>query len=143
MANALRLFKKAKKHMALVRDQEGQILGMITLEDILEEIIGDIEDEQDAPLPPKALVKLRRYRPRADRTDRKLARTNCNPVKMDSACAALSDTTAELRTSHPEDIAQHPQERHVLRYLDTVMNAVYFQIFHGRLRSRSANGDLY
>jgi putative hemolysin len=62
VANALRLFKKAKKHMALVRDQEGQVLGMITLEDILEEIIGDIEDEQDAPLPPKALTKLRRFR---------------------------------------------------------------------------------
>ena len=62
VANAMRLFKKAKKHMALVRDQAGQILGMITLEDILEEIIGDIEDEQDAPLPPKALAKLRRFR---------------------------------------------------------------------------------
>lgn len=60
--NALRLFKKAKKHMALVRDTDGQILGMITLEDILEEIIGDIEDEQDAVMPPKSLAKLRRFR---------------------------------------------------------------------------------
>jgi putative hemolysin len=62
VANALRLFKKAKKHMALVRDGESHILGMITLEDILEEIIGDIEDEQDAPIPPKSLQKLRRFR---------------------------------------------------------------------------------
>ncbi len=62
VANALRLFKKAKKHMALVRDNDGHILGMITLEDILEEIIGDIEDEQDAPLPPKSLHLLRRFR---------------------------------------------------------------------------------
>jgi putative hemolysin len=60
--NALRLFKKAKKHMALVRDTEGQVLGMLTLEDILEEIIGDIEDEQDAAQPPKSLAKLRRFR---------------------------------------------------------------------------------
>lgn len=59
--NALRLFRKAKRHMALVRDDAGKIVGMLTLEDILEEIIGDIEDEQDAQAP-KSLPKLRRYR---------------------------------------------------------------------------------
>jgi CBS domain containing-hemolysin-like protein len=47
--NALRLFRKAKRPMALVRDEEGVILGLITLEDVLEEIIGDIEDEHDQP----------------------------------------------------------------------------------------------
>ena len=62
VANALRLFKKAKKHMAVVRDGDDKILGMITLEDILEEIIGDIEDEQDQPLPRRGLRKLRRFR---------------------------------------------------------------------------------
>lgn len=49
VANALRLFRKAKRPMALVRDDEGKIHGLITLEDILEEIIGDIEDEHDYP----------------------------------------------------------------------------------------------
>lgn len=65
IANALRLFKKSKKHMALVRDENDRILGMITLEDILEEIIGDIEDEQDLPLPHRGLRKLRRFRRRS------------------------------------------------------------------------------
>lgn len=67
--NALRLFKKGKKHMALVREETGRIVGMITLEDILEEIIGDIQDEQDTQAP-KSLAKLRRYRlsPRGRRT---------------------------------------------------------------------------
>lgn len=47
--NALKLFRKAHKHMALVRDDEGHILGVITLEDVIEEIVGDIEDEHDRP----------------------------------------------------------------------------------------------
>ena len=50
VAKALKLFRKAKRPMALVRDDEGRIHGLITLEDILEEIIGDIEDEHDLPL---------------------------------------------------------------------------------------------
>jgi CBS domain containing-hemolysin-like protein len=49
MAEALRLFQKSHRHMALVRDPEGKIHGLITLEDVLEEIIGDIEDEHDRP----------------------------------------------------------------------------------------------
>jgi CBS domain containing-hemolysin-like protein len=50
IANALRLLKKSRKPMALVRDAEGNIRGMITLEDVLEEIVGDIEDEHDRPM---------------------------------------------------------------------------------------------
>jgi CBS domain containing-hemolysin-like protein len=49
VGNALRLFKKAKRPMALVRDDDGRILGLITLEDVVEEIVGDIEDEHDQP----------------------------------------------------------------------------------------------
>jgi CBS domain containing-hemolysin-like protein len=51
IANALRLFRKARRPMAVVRDNEGKVLGLVTLEDILEEIIGDIEDEHDHPVP--------------------------------------------------------------------------------------------
>jgi CBS domain containing-hemolysin-like protein len=62
VANALRLFRKSRRHMALVRDAEGKILGLLTLEDVLEEIIGDIEDEHDRPTP-KLVVKRRRALP--------------------------------------------------------------------------------
>jgi putative hemolysin len=61
VANALRLFRKARRPMALVRDDQGKIFGLITLEDILEEIIGDIEDEHDYPVPK---VILRRTKPK-------------------------------------------------------------------------------
>jgi putative hemolysin len=51
MANALRLFRRVRRPMALVRDAEDRIVGLITLEDVLEEIVGDIEDEHDRPTP--------------------------------------------------------------------------------------------
>jgi CBS domain containing-hemolysin-like protein len=59
VANGLRLFRKAKRPMALVRDDDGKIHGLITLEDILEEIIGDIEDEHDRPTPKVMLRKVK------------------------------------------------------------------------------------
>jgi putative hemolysin len=49
VAAAMEIFRKRHQHMALVRQDDGKILGLITLEDILEEIVGEIEDEHDAP----------------------------------------------------------------------------------------------
>jgi CBS domain containing-hemolysin-like protein len=49
VANALRLLRRSRRPMALVRDEADRIRGMITLEDVLEEIVGDIEDEHDRP----------------------------------------------------------------------------------------------
>lgn len=51
MANALRVFRKSRRPMALVRGDDNKILGLITLEDVIEEIVGDIEDEHDRPTP--------------------------------------------------------------------------------------------
>jgi CBS domain containing-hemolysin-like protein len=60
VANAFRLFRKSHRPMAIVRDGAGAVLGLITLEDVLEEIVGDIEDEHDVPVPK---LKLPRRRP--------------------------------------------------------------------------------
>ncbi|MBO0700797.1 MAG: HlyC/CorC family transporter, partial [Zavarzinella sp.] len=48
---ALQLFRKSRRPMAIVRDQEKRVLGMLTLEDVLEEIVGDIQDEHDEGAP--------------------------------------------------------------------------------------------
>jgi Mg2+/Co2+ transporter CorB len=44
----LNAFLKRKSHFAIVVDEYGEVQGLITLEDIIEEIVGDIKDEHDA-----------------------------------------------------------------------------------------------
>jgi Mg2+/Co2+ transporter CorC len=53
--------------MALVRGDEGKVRGLITLEDVLEEIVGDIEDGHDRPTP-KLAPRAKRLRPKPGAT---------------------------------------------------------------------------
>jgi CBS domain containing-hemolysin-like protein len=51
VVDALRQFRRGRAHLALVREGDGPVLGVCTLEDVLEEIVGEIEDEFDEPTP--------------------------------------------------------------------------------------------
>lgn len=50
VSSLLKEMKGRKTHMAIVVDEFGGIEGLVTLEDLLEEIVGEIEDESDIPL---------------------------------------------------------------------------------------------
>lgn len=50
LSSLLREMRQRRQHLAIVVDEFGSVSGIVTLEDVLEEIVGDIRDEHDVPI---------------------------------------------------------------------------------------------
>jgi len=62
VSNLLELLQEYKSHMAIVKDEFGGTLGIVTMEDILEEIVGDIWDEHDEIIEQMIKIDEKNYR---------------------------------------------------------------------------------
>jgi putative hemolysin len=61
IAELLREMKKIRTHMSIVLDEYGGVAGMVTIEDLIEEIVGEIEDEYDEEVAEIEFIKEGEY----------------------------------------------------------------------------------
>ena len=98
----LQAFRERRAHFAFVVDEYGALLGMVTLEDILEEIVGDIVDEHDADIPGVKILENGHYHIRGTVTVRDLNRQYDWSLPDDKA-TTLAGLLLEILGTIPEE----------------------------------------
>jgi magnesium and cobalt transporter len=83
----LREFRASRNHMAIVVDEYGGVAGLVTIEDVLEQIVGDIEDEYDF-----------------DETADNIVRDNTGRYRV-KALTEIADFNAAFATQFPDEIS--------------------------------------
>lgn len=95
--------QKAKQHMAVVMDQFGGTEGIVTMEDIIEELVGEIYDESDEVVHPLVQISENAYSVSCDLSvNDMLEQLNLRPDAIETECTAVGGWVMELFESIPE-----------------------------------------
>ena len=102
LLDQLRAFRERREHFAVVIDEYGTFMGIVTLEDILEEIVGDIQDEEDLPMPGLRKMPDGAYLANGNLTIRELNRQLAFGLPEDAGYTTLAGLVIYESRSLPE-----------------------------------------
>lgn len=106
ISEVLRLMQKKKCHMSVVLDQHGGTLGIVTMEDLLEELVGEIWDESDevrSPVTMRSEKELEVYGEVSLKSLRRFLESRDIDVEIDSEAHTVAGWVLELFGSIPRD----------------------------------------
>lgn len=106
ISDVLKQMQKEKCHMSVVLDQHGGTLGIVTMEDLLEELVGEIWDESDEVKSPITAVSERVFRAYGETSLNSLRRFFENrdiPVEIESEAHTVAGWVMELFGSIPKN----------------------------------------
>jgi CBS domain containing-hemolysin-like protein len=98
----LRTYQESQRHLAVVVDEYGSFEGIVTLEDVLEEIVGEIHDESDIPVKEILHRSDETLVVRAEVDLRKLSARLGIPWQPDVGVSTIGGLTTELLERIPE-----------------------------------------
>ena len=123
LARQLAAFRARREHFALVVDEYGTLQGLVTLEDILEEIVGDIADEYDLPT-----VGIRRQSDGSFLVEGAVTIRDLNRALdsrlPDEEAATVAGLVIDLAETIPEVGERFPVDGHVFEVLAREKNRI-------------------
>ena len=102
MVDLLREMRERRSHIALSVDEYGNLAGLVTLEDLLEMIVGDIQDEFDTKEPPVRVEAPGRWLVRGSLPLDRLARLTGRPIERATDYTSVAGLLLALAGRVPE-----------------------------------------
>ena len=123
ISQVLRQFQEQKNQMAIVVNEFGGMVGLVTLEDIIEELVGDIQDETDTEMPIVEKVSDKIFRIQAQHPLDEINAFLPTPLPESESYITLAGLIMEHSEELPEEgqeLIIHPYQ---VRIIDMVQNS--------------------